>query len=160
MEVVAAVMSQTSVESLPRFSWIRWIEGFLIGSPERQLTTFLFAIGTALTLPLLAEQLVGGFTIKTAKVVSGAKVEVACMVWSPWSTAMTFARVSGGCACTSATIEPMTIKPWSRFVVRIVYDSSGKPLGRQSIVVRAVDDGGIAHELPVRFDIEVEASKR
>ena len=153
-------MSQTSVESLPRSSWIRWIEGFLIGSPERQLTTFLFAIGTALTLPLLAEQLVGGFTIKTAKVVSEAKVEVACTVWSPWPTVMTLVRVSGGCACTSATIEPMTIKPWSRFVVRIVYDSSGKPLGRHSIVVRAVDDGGIAHELPVRFDIEVEASKR
>lgn len=148
-------MSQTSVESLPRSGWMRSMEGFLLGSLERKFTTFLFALGAALSLPLLAEQFFAGFTTRTATVVSGEQVEVACTIWSPWPDAMTFTQVSGGCACTSATIEPMSIKPWSRFVVRIVYDSSGKPLGWHSMVVRAVDSGGIVHELPVRFGIQV-----
>lgn len=131
------------------------MEGFLLGSPERKFTTFLFAIGAALSLPLVAEQFFDGLTIKKTRVVSGEHVEVACAIWSPWPDVVTLAQVSGGCACTSATIEPTTINPWSRFVVRVVYDSSGKPLGWHSIIVRAVDSAGTIHELPVRFDVQI-----
>ena len=151
-------MVQPSAESPLRLCGMRWFEGFLRGPPERHIATLLFAIGAALAMPLLVEQLFAGFTVKTATVVSGEQVEVGCTIWSPWSEVMTFAQVSGGCTCTSATISPLTIKPWTRFAVKIVYDSSGKPLGRHSIDIWAVDGAGIAHEIPIRFDIDIVPS--
>ena len=155
MKAPVASMIQPSAESPLRLGGMRWFAGFLRGPPERHVATLFFAIGAALALPLMVEQLFARFTVKTATVVSGEQVEVGCTIWSPWSEVMTLAQVSGGCTCTSATISPLTIKPWTRFAVKIVYDSSGKPLGWHSMVVRAVDSEGTVHELPVRFDIQV-----
>lgn len=127
----------------------------LLRSPPRHLATFLLAIVAALVLPILAEHLLTRVAVQTAEVVAGEKVELKSTIWSPWRQLVTIQHVTGGCFCTAASISPMTIKPWSRCVVGVVFNSRGKPIGNHSVVISAIDTEGVVHELPVRFDVTI-----
>jgi hypothetical protein len=140
-------MLQAGVTALPNRGLLR--------SPPRHLATFLVAIVAALALPILAEHLLTRVAVQTAEVVAGEKVELKSTIWSPWRQLVTIQHVTGGCFCTAASISPMTIKPWSRCVVGVVFNSRGKPIGNHSVIISAIDSEDVVHELPVRFDITI-----
>lgn len=129
--------------------------GSMLRSSHWRLATFLIAIVAALALPVLAEHFLSGSSVQTAEVVAGEKVELRSTIWSPWRQLVTIQHVSGGCFCTAASISPMTIKPWSRCVVGVVFNSRGKPIGNHSVIISAIDSEGVVHELPVRFDVTI-----
>jgi hypothetical protein len=149
------VMPWPIVRSLSRVRWVGRAAISRLSNLAGRQAVFLTAVGFALTLPLLLEQVSSCVTTRNARVISGERVEMDCTLWSPWRDTVTLVDVIQGCWCTSASIAPMTIKPWSVFAVRVMFDSRGKAPGPHTIGVRAIVREGIVHELPVRFTVEV-----
>lgn len=117
--------------------------------------SFLIAIGFALMVPLLVEQLSFGLNAGSTKVIAGEHAEISSTLRSPWRETIDFIDVFAGCSCSSASFTPMTIPPRSTFVVRVAFSSRGKPPGRHFIDVRAMARDGVVYDVPVRFEFDV-----
>ena len=115
----------------------------------------LIAIGFTLMVPLLVEQLSFGINARSTKVIAGENAEISSTLRSPWRETIDFVDVFAGCSCSSASVTPMTIKPRSTFVVRVAFNSKGKPPGRHFIEVRAMARDGVVYDVPVRFEFDV-----
>ena len=118
-------------------------------------SALLIAIGFMLMVPLLVEQLSFGLNAGSTTVIAGENAEISSTLRSPWRETIDFIYVFAGCSCSSASVTPMTIPPRSTFVVRVAFNSKGRPPGRHFIDVRAMARDGVVYDVPVRFEFDV-----